>query len=1483
MRQCFKRIMALGLVLLLIFSVGMQSQTYAEEETPTSQSSGNAADQSLPYNGSKDEPAPEASPSGQPQDPAPEASPSGQPQDPAPEASPSGQPQDPAPEASPSGQPQDPAPEASQSGQPQDPAPEASPSGQPQDPAPEASPSGQPQEPEYEERLLELGPGQEELIDFGPDAVITLEEISSQFIDFSAQEGKLSICALEDGQDSFKADVVSPTLKLHIEYIVTVSQQAETPDDTQQEETEMVTATFVYGEEKTETVQYEKGSPLGALPQPQAPEGYSFLGWEYTDSQGVPQYAGEDTLISEDTLYTARFSETAVPALVPNSLGSSRNTASETGTITFYIAIDGAWVSLGSREMSAEYITGVFSGGNENRYCLTAEQLVEVYGPYGFKAGDMTPGSRLFPHTKPGEQTIYGDRMVREYEGVLYSPMRTDGVDCDVYYLPKAGSGTYQGHKDKYISNNSFYTVEVIDPGNKVYGQNESLPPTAYVLTGKDYTVEVKAAEGVTWQCVSKDGTTTVSSTETDGIVSFTINNISQSYTVSPALGESETLITYHINLPHDPSDPEYRCPTIEGKEKHQLVETGSFHAVLAPSHDEYFYYHGKYLGSAVFKGWEIKGGDGALLQPGEIHNLTNPGGSLTLRAKWETREGGVQHDPLQSSIVNFYVALTAIPEGGTSWTGSITSSSFTGSVFSSDCGVTGQLAIEKHLYQKVDGQQYFVLGNTSGVDLGETHDDIVSKLTRGYHVGSDNNTYTFKLNFPSDEEILRHIRSLVSGGNHTLTLNGKEISPEDLTSANFTIKWYVFKVDKTDGWHVDGILVAKTGMMQISKTFSGDQDVVQAIKNGDYSIEVEAQPNTDFTPPHSEYTLTLRNADSYDSASDTYTWQVEVDQYLDYKVTELNYQYQNEPTEHVQTAARYRVYNSKFPGQNTGGYKDYPEGGITVTGQSAAQSGQHLTLSFINTYTKPGTMSIIKMDALTQSPMPNIKFKIKKVGDENFTLYDLGSSHYSIDPADGNNPPATNTIVTDASGQAFLYLGAGSGTFTFTEEVPKGYDNPGEITVVMDAAGGISSASAANSAVDNRVYAKAVGSELQIDNYSRLVHLTVEKEWLDDENTPVTLQLYYNGQNMAADFKKELSGPTWTHTFSKTVPLYMGGSLVEYSLLETEIGDWSYSEQLEGDGYRYYDVDYASMEYRDSNDNVTDNPEEAVKIYLKVSNSRSTGQLSISKLDQRGQPLPGAVFYLYSVADTGDGSSPGPVQVVEDQDGNYIIPDRVEDYEATSNEEGRVSFAEIPTGNYYLIEHKAPENYRSTGSLYLVELQSAYSFVLKQWKDTGWATVQSKSISNELQYVSVNIQKIVKGNLGIFSKSFNFTVTSDKPMKPGTGYTLSDNGMTAIFSLKHRETLNLMAEVDSTLTITETVPDGYTMSIATADGPLIDGSYIVPSDGTRYVDIVVTNTKNANIDTGIVLDSLPYVLILALAGTGGLLLIKKGRRRRDR
>ncbi|MEI3101149.1 MAG: hypothetical protein V8T45_04860 [Oscillospiraceae bacterium] len=68
---------------------------------------------------------------------------------------------------------------------------------------------------------------------------------------------------------------------------------------------------------------------------------------------------------------------------------------------------------------------------------------------------------------------------------------------------------------------------------------------------------------------------------------------------------------------------------------------------------------------------------------------------------------------------------------------------------------------------------------------------------------------------------------------------------------------------------------------------------------------------------------------------------------------------------------------------------------------------------------------------------------------------------------------------------------------------------------------------------------------------------------------------------------------------------------------MKPEIGDWSYSEEYGGDGYRYYDVTYSSMEYRDANGKPTDKAEEAASIYLKVSNRRSTGGLSFSKVNE--------------------------------------------------------------------------------------------------------------------------------------------------------------------------------------------------------------------------------------------------------------------------
>ncbi|MEI3101147.1 MAG: hypothetical protein V8T45_04850 [Oscillospiraceae bacterium] len=158
---------------------------------------------------------------------------------------------------------------------------------------------------------------------------------------------------------------------------------------------------------------------------------------------------------------------------------------------------------------------------------------------------------------------------------------------------------------------------------------------------------------------------------------------------------------------------------------------------------------------------------------------------------------------------------------------------------------------------------------------------------------------------------------------------------------------------------------------------------------------------------------------------------------------------------------------------------------------------------------------------------------------------------------------------------------------------------------------------------------------------------------------------------------------------------------------------------------------------------------------------------------------------------------------------------------------------------------------------MYLVELQGP-GFTMKQWDGNSWVTT-GKTVVNTLQAVEVNIEKIVAGSFGILSRDFDFTVQSDRPIKQGSGYTLSEDGKTASFPLGHKEDITLTLEPGSVITISETNAQGYSMSLTSGGVPVSGNQYTVPSDGTKKtVSLQVTNTKNATVDTGIVLDSLP-------------------------
>lgn len=167
----------------------------------------------------------------------------------------------------------------------------------------------------------------------------------------------------------------------------------------------------------------------------------------------------------------------------------------------------------------------------------------------------------------------------------------------------------------------------------------------------------------------------------------------------------------------------------------------------------------------------------------------------------------------------------------------------------------------------------------------------------------------------------------------------------------------------------------------------------------------------------------------------------------------------------------------------------------------------------------------------------------------------------------------------------------------------------------------------------------------------------------------------------------------------------------------------------------------------------------------------------------------------------------------------------------------------------------------------------------------------QEEGKSDDISYTysagSLEVKKLVTGNLGDRNKEFNVTVTftapADKEVKSvisytdGTPKTIETSAWTekngskqaeVTITLKHDETVtftNIPYDVTYTVTEADYTPEGY------------DEEVIVYSDNVnKKIDadtpndtVTITNNKGTNVDTGIVLDSLPYILLIAVALVG--------------
>lgn len=205
----------------------------------------------------------------------------------------------------------------------------------------------------------------------------------------------------------------------------------------------------------------------------------------------------------------------------------------------------------------------------------------------------------------------------------------------------------------------------------------------------------------------------------------------------------------------------------------------------------------------------------------------------------------------------------------------------------------------------------------------------------------------------------------------------------------------------------------------------------------------------------------------------------------------------------------------------------------------------------------------------------------------------------------------------------------------------------------------------------------------------------------------------------------------------------------------------------------------------------------------------------------------------------------------------------------AESNQTGTITIAENVT--------LAKKNDQGSSITYVINAIVSDNAVAG--KKTNTATMSSKYIIPKSDTADVTVfirnltvKKIILGNMGEITRKFEFNMTVDGV----------DFGM---FQLAHNEVKNIPnIPSNGTLKLSELNSDDYGVEF-TVNGikqTVAEGICTINLGDYKAgnLDIVVTNTKNVPIDTGVLLDSLPYIIILFVVIIGGSLFFINKRRR---
>lgn len=178
-----------------------------------------------------------------------------------------------------------------------------------------------------------------------------------------------------------------------------------------------------------------------------------------------------------------------------------------------------------------------------------------------------------------------------------------------------------------------------------------------------------------------------------------------------------------------------------------------------------------------------------------------------------------------------------------------------------------------------------------------------------------------------------------------------------------------------------------------------------------------------------------------------------------------------------------------------------------------------------------------------------------------------------------------------------------------------------------------------------------------------------------------------------------------------------------------------------------------------------------------------------------------------------------------------------------------------------------------------------------------GEGEAKSGEFNNEYSAGSLSVKKTVTGIMGDQQKEFTVKVTFYAPEGDTVREDITYVDGTETKTIEAGEGWTGSKEVEITLKHDETVtftniPYGVTYTVVENDYTAeADGGYNAASynfdDNNKKIDtasenVTITNNKDGEIDTGINMDSMPYILLLAVACMGLFVFISKKRMMRE-